>query len=70
MTASELAREAVNQARQYAPFLSVHIVEEIARARLALAVNHMDDSIPAAVRLMRLDDGFSVIHELLFPVNA
>jgi hypothetical protein len=65
MTATELAREAVREARQAAYYLSPQVVCDIARARVALAVLAMDGT-PAAVRLMRLDDGFSAINELLF----
>jgi hypothetical protein len=67
MTATELARQAVREARQAAYYLSPQVVCDIARARVALAVLSMDESTPAAVRLMRLDDGFSAINELLFP---
>jgi hypothetical protein len=66
MTATQLARDAVREARKAAPYLSLNVIEDMARARLALAVLLMDDSTPAAVRLMRLDDGFSAIREIIF----
>ena len=67
MTATELARDAVRDARQAAAYLAPQIVEDMARARLALAVLAMDDSTPAVVRLMRLEDGFAAIREILYP---
>lgn len=65
MTASELARHALREAMKAGPYLSRNVIEDIARARLALSVISMDESTPAAVRLMRLEDGFSVIRELM-----
>ncbi len=70
MTATQLARDAVREARKAAPYLSLSVIEDIARARLALAVLLMDDATPAAVRLMRLDDGFAAIRETLYSNEA
>lgn len=70
MTATQLARDAVREARKAAPYLSLSVIEDVARARLALAVLLMDDSTPAAVRLMRLDDGFAAIRETLYSDEA
>jgi len=65
MTATQLARLAVAAARKAAPYVSADVVQDIARARLALAVVLMDESTPAEVRLMRLDDGIAAIREIL-----
>lgn len=67
MTATELARDAVRDARQAAAYLAPQIVEDMARARLALAVIRMGDDVSAGVRLMRLEDGFAAIREILYP---
>ena len=65
MTATQLARLAVAAARKAAPYVSADVVQDIARARLALAVVLMDESTPAEVRLMRLEDGIAAIREIL-----
>ena len=65
MTATQLARLAVAAARKAAPYVSADEVQDIARARLALAVVLMDESTPAEVRLMRLEDGIAAIREIL-----
>jgi len=65
MTATQLARLAVASARKAAPYVSADVVQDIARARLALAVVLMDESTPAEVRLMRLEDGIEAIREIL-----
>jgi len=65
MTATQLARQALRHAMQSAPYLSRNVIKDIARAHLALAVLLMDESTPDNVKMMRLEDGFCAIRELM-----
>jgi hypothetical protein len=67
MTATEIARAAVRDVRQAATFLSPQVVENLARARVAMHILAMDNSTPANVRMMRLEDAIRAIPEFLFP---
>lgn len=65
MTATEIARQAVRDTQHLAGIVSDDVRVQMAIARVAIVVAGMDDSIHAAVRLMRLEDGIAAVRELL-----